>query len=334
VPVCLPPLPADAPRNRLSLARWLVDPANPLAARVTVNRYWQQFFGDGLVRTPEDFGQQGEPPTNPPLLDWLATEFVARGWNVKAIHRLIVTSATYRQSSRATQELLERDPYNKLLARGPRSRLSSQTLRDQALALSGLLVEKVGGPPVNPYQPANVWDDFSLGQIKYKQDHGEALYRRSLYTFWRRSVAPTMLFDVSSRQVCTVRPSRTNTPLHALTLLNEITYVEAARKLAERVLSENTPLPSREVPGEGDAVRINRAFRMATARQPQPREAAVLLATLTRASDHFRRHPDAAQKLLKTGESASDGKFDAIKLAAYTSAMNVLLNLDEVLTKE
>jgi hypothetical protein len=221
--------------------------------------------------------------------------------------------------------MLERDPYNRLLARGPRFRLSSQALRDQALALSGLLVERVGGPPVNPYQPANVWDDFSLGQIKYVQDHGEALYRRSLYTFWRRSVAPTMLFDVSSRQVCTVRPSRTNTPLHALTLLNEITYVEAARKLAARVLREADAAPP---------ARLNRAFRIATARQAQPRETVLLLSALKRSTEHFRAHPEAVQKLLKTGESPNDEKLDPTELAAYTSVMNIVLNLDEVLTKE
>ncbi|MCE9555835.1 MAG: PSD1 and planctomycete cytochrome C domain-containing protein [Planctomycetes bacterium] len=325
VPSCLPALPSGAPHNRLGLARWLVDPANPLTARVTVNRFWQQFFGLGLVRTPEDFGSQGEPPTNPALLDWLATEFVAKGWDVKAMHRQIVTSATYRQSSRATPELLERDPYNLLLARGPRYRLSAMALRDQALALSGLLVEKVGGAPVMPYQPAGVWLDFSLGKIDYEQGHGDALYRRSLYTFWRRSVAPTMLFDVSPRQVCTVRPSRTNTPLHALTLLNDVTYVEAARKLAGRILSEADAAPQ---------ARLNRAFRMATARQPQSSEIAVLLSSLNRARNHFRAQPEAAKKLLTMGESPNDGNLDPVELAAYTSVMNIVLNLDEVLTKE
>ena len=335
VPRSLPPLPLDAPRNRLGLARWLVSPANPLTARVAVNRYWQQFFGHGLVKTPEDFGSQGEPPTHPALLDWLATEFVARGWDVKAMHRMIVSSATYRQSSRATPQLLERDPYNQLLARGPRFRLSSLALRDQALALSGLLVERVGGPPVKPYQPAGVWLDFSLGKIDYEQNHGAALYRRSLYTFWRRSVGPTMFFDVSPRQACTVRPSLTNTPLHALTLLNDITYVEAARQLAGRVLRvDQTPIPSREGRGEGDAARVSRVFRMATARQPRPPETAVLLASLKRARDHFRAHPEAVEKLLKTGESPNDDKLDPMELAAYTSVMNVVLNLDEVLTKE
>jgi len=325
VPACLPPLPKDAPHNRLGLARWLVDPANPLTARVTVNRFWQQFFGQGLVKTPEDFGSQGEPPTHPQMLDWLATEFIARGWNVKEMHRLIVTSATYRQSSSTSPELLERDPYNQRLARGPRFRLSSLALRDQALALSGLLVEKVGGPPVKPYQPAGVWLDFSLGQIDYVQDHGEALYRRSLYTFWRRSVAPTMLFDVSSRQVCTVRPSRTNSPLHSLTLLNDITYVEAARQFAARIMKEG---------GADPAARLNLALRMATSRRAQPRETAVLLFALGRATKHFRANPDAAQKLLKVGESPNDKALDPIELAAYTSVMNIVLNLDEVLTKE
>jgi len=325
VPSCLRPLPKDAPHNRLALARWLVDPANPLTSRVTVNRFWQQFFGQGLVKTPEDFGSQGEPPSHPQLLDWLATEFLARGWDVKAMHRLIVTSATYRQSSSVTPELLEQDPYNRLLARGPRFRLSSMALRDQALALSGLLVDKVGGPPVKPYQPAGVWLDFSLGQIDYVQDHGEALYRRSLYTFWRRSVAPTMLFDVASRQVCTVRPSRTNSPLHSLTLLNDITYVEAARQFAARVMKEGGTSPEE---------RLNLAMRMATARHAQPRESAVLMSMLERGAKHFRAHPDAARKLLGVGESPHDKSLDPLELAAYTSVMNMVLNLDEVLTKE
>ncbi|MCE9548192.1 MAG: DUF1553 domain-containing protein [Planctomycetia bacterium] len=325
VPACLPPLPAGAPHNRLGLARWLVDPANPLTARVTVNHYWQQFFGIGLVKTTEDFGSQGEPPSHPELLDWLATEFIARHWDVKAMHRLIVTSSTYRQSSRVSPDLLERDMYNRMLARGPRFRLSSFTIRDQALAVAGLLVDKVGGPPVKPYQPDGVWQDFSLGNIKYVQDHGEGLYRRSVYTFWRRSVAPTMLFDTSPRQVCTVKASRTNTPLHALTLLNDVTFVEAARALAQRVMLEGDPAP---------AARIDRAFRLATARHATPQEMEVLTAGLRRAESQFRNDPAAVKKLLAEGESPRDKKLDEVELAAYTAVMNVILNLDEVLTKE
>ncbi|HYT88445.1 MAG TPA: PSD1 and planctomycete cytochrome C domain-containing protein, partial [Gemmataceae bacterium] len=225
VPACLPPLPKEVPNNRLGLAKWLVDRSNPLTARVTVNRLWQMHFGTGLVKTTEDFGSQGESPSHPELLDWLATEF-ARGWDVKALQRLIVTSATYRQASRVTPDLLERDPDNRLLTRGPRQRLNAFVLRDQALALSGLLVERRGGPPVRPYQPPGIWEEMSFGFIKYVQDKGEGLYRRSLYTFWRRSVGPTNLFDTAPRQVCTVRLPRTNTPLHALVLMNDTTYVE------------------------------------------------------------------------------------------------------------
>ena len=234
VPASLPPLPDSSPPNRLGLARWLVDPTNPLTARVAVNRAWQRFLGTGIVKTVEDFGVQGEPPSHPELLDWLATEFVREGWDVKGMHRRIVTSATYRQSSRVTPALNERDPENRLLARGPRQRLSSLVLRDQALAIGGLLVEKVGGPPVRPYQPPGIWEEMSFGQIRYDQGHGEDLYRRSLYTFWRRTVGPPDLFDTPARQACTVRQVRTNTPLQSLILLNDVVYVEAARALAQR----------------------------------------------------------------------------------------------------
>ncbi|HND52678.1 MAG TPA: DUF1553 domain-containing protein, partial [Pirellulaceae bacterium] len=261
VPSALPPLPPDAPSNRLALARWLMAPEHPLTARVTVNRYWQLFLGSGLVRTSEDFGVQGEKPSHPELLDWLASEFreptvpqptvlqptVAQAaavssapqssdaasarntWNVKHVHRLIVTSAAYRQSSKVTAMLLERDPENRLLARGPRYRWPSWMLRDQALAASGLLVEKLGGRPVKGYQPPGIWEDATFGQIRYEQEHGEALYRRSVYQFWRRIVGPTVFFDVANRQTCTVKLARTNTPLHALVTLNDVTYVEAAR---------------------------------------------------------------------------------------------------------
>ena len=214
-PAALPPLPADAPKNRLALAQWLVSPEHPLTARVTVNREWQMFFGRGLVKSVDDFGVQGEKPTHPELLDWLAREFIESGWDVKHLHRLIVTSATYRQSSRLPPGMAERDPDNKLLARGPRHRLPSWMLRDQALAVSGLLVEKVGGPPVKTYQPAGVWEDATFGQIKFAQDHGEALYRRSLYIFWRRIVGPTLFFDVANRQQCTVKPNARTLPSRA-----------------------------------------------------------------------------------------------------------------------
>jgi hypothetical protein len=329
-PEALPPLPKDAPPNRLGLVRWLVAPDNPLTARVAMNRLWQQLFGVGLVKTAEDFGLQGERPSHPELLDWLAVTFQrGRGaqtpWNVRAMVRLIVTSSTYRQSSRVTPALLARDPENRLLARAPRYRLPSWMLRDQALALSGLLVEKIGGPPVKPYQPEGVWEDFSYGKIVYQQDHGDALYRRSLYIFWRRSVAPTMLFDTASRQVCTVRVARTNTPLQALTLLNDITYVEASRAFAQRVLQQGGPTP-RE--------RLAFAFRTATARAPGPQEMAALERSLRRALERYRRQPEEAKRLIAVGESKPDPALDPAELAAYASVCSLILNLDEVLSKE
>src|SRR6185437_2351509 len=247
VPASLPPLPAGAPNNRLGFARWLVDPANPLTARVAVNRYWQMLFGVGIVKTVDDFGAQGEAPSHPELLDWLATEYVANGWDTKALLRTIVTSATYRQASKPTAELLRRDPENRLLARGPRVRLAAEMIRDQALAASGLLVERVGGPSVKPYQPGDLWKE--LASVEYVQDYGEKLYRRSLYTFWKRTVAPpTMIaFDAAGRETCTVRQTRTNTPLQALTLMNDVTYVEASRVLAERLLKEGHATPEQRL---------------------------------------------------------------------------------------
>ena len=246
VPAVLPALPDGAPNNRLGFARWLVDPANPLTARVTVNRFWQMFFGMGLVKTVEDFGSQGEWPTHPELLDWLATEFVQSGWDVKGIVKTIVMSATYRQSSKADAGQLERDPENRLLARGPRFRLPAEMLRDQALAVSGLLVEELGGPSVKPYQPAGLWSEMA-GSSDYPQDHGDKLYRRSLYTFWRRTIPPPsmMNFDAAGREACTVRATRTNTPLQALNLMNDVTFVEASRVLAERMMKEGGINPGR-----------------------------------------------------------------------------------------
>ena len=239
IPALFAPGGASTPRmNRLDLARWLVSEANPLAARTAVNRAWQAFFGTGFVKTSEDFGVQGETPSHPELLDWLASDYIDSGWNTKALHRLVVTSATYRQSSRTTPTLQERDPENRLLARGPRFRLPSWMLRDQALTAAGLLVDRPGGPGVKPYQPAGIWEEATFGKKTYDQDHGEALYRRSLYVFWRRIVGPTSFFDAGARQVCTVKVARTNTPLHALVTLNDPAYVEAARVMAQRVLTE------------------------------------------------------------------------------------------------
>ncbi len=324
-PAVLPPLPADAPQNRLALARWLVSPGHPLTARVTVNRAWQLFFGRGMVKSVDDFGVQGDKPTHPELLDWLARDFIESGWDVKRLHRLIVSSATYRQQSVVQPGMAERDPDNQWLARGPRHRLPSWMLRDQALAVSGLLVEKPGGPPVTVYQPANVWEDATFGQIKFTQDHGEALYRRSLYIFWRRIVGPTLFFDVSNRQNCSVKTSRTNTPLHALVTLNDVTYVEASRAFAQRMLKEG---------GHDDAGRIAFGFRLCTARHPTAREAGLLAGSLAFFRSQYEANPDAAAKLIAVGESKPDAALPAAELAAHTSLALLLLNLDENLTKE
>jgi len=324
-PELLGALRADVPRNRLGLANWLVSPDNPLTARVVVNRYWQLLFGTGLVKTAEDFGVQGEPPTHPDLLDWLAVEFRDSGWDLKNLIRLIVTSDTYRQSSRVTPEQLERDPANRLLARGPRYRLSSHALRDQALFASGLLVERTGGPPVKPYQPPNIWEEFSFNHIRYEQGHGDDLYRRSLYTFWRRTVAPPELFDTPARQVCVVRPSRTNTPLHALVTLNDVTYVEAARVLSERIMKEGGPTP---------AARIRHAFRLVVARDPTPTEQDVLVAAVERLRTQYAADKASADKVVSQGEKARDPKLDVTEVAAYAGVASVIMNLDEALTRE
>lgn len=332
VPAALPPLPAGSPSNRLGLARWLVDPAHPLTARVIVNRYWQMYFGTGLVRTAEDFGSRGELPSHPELLDWLATEFIRSGWDVKAMQRLIVTSATYRQSSVATAELYQRDPENRLLARGPRLRLPAEMIRDNALCISGLLCEQIGGPSVLPYHPAGLWEEMAhVGDSKftaqrYVQGHGEDLYRRTMYTFWKRTVPPPSLstFDAPDREFCLVRRSRTNTPLQALVLMNDPTYVEAARKFAERVMTAAaTP----------DA-RIATAFRLATAREPSDAERAALLSLLDKRLTAFQRDAAAAEKLLAVGESPRNKELPDAELAAWTTVASVILSLDETLTKQ
>jgi mono/diheme cytochrome c family protein len=325
VPASLPSMGRSARPNRLGLAHWLVDPANPLTARVAVNRYWQMYFGTGLVKTAEDFGSQGEWPSHPELFDWLATEFVRSGWNVKAMQRLIVTSATYRQSAKVTRELLYRDPDNRLLARGPRLRLSAEMIRDQALAAAGLLVQCLGGPSVKPYQPAGLWRE--LADAVYKQDHGPSLYRRSLYTFWKRTIAPPSMvtFDAAGREACTVRKARTNTPLQALTLMNDVTFVEAARVLAQRVIIQGGAKPDE---------RITLAFRLLTGRRPRPVELQILRAGLEEHLAHYRTDRAAALKLVSAGESPRDKRLDVGELAAYTAVASLILNLDEAITKE
>jgi mono/diheme cytochrome c family protein len=330
VPAVFPRLPADAPRNRLGLARWLTDPSHPLTARVVVNRFWQQYFGVGLVKTAEDFGAQGDPPTHPELLDWLASEFMQSGWNVKALQKLIVMSTTYRQSSHVRPELLQRDPANELLARGPRFRLDGEVLRDTALFTSGLLVEKQGGRSVRPYQPEGIWEAVAFqGSTtqNYKADSGEGLYRRSLYTFWKRTSPPPSLstFDAPSRETCTVRRARTNTPLQALVLMNDVQFVEAARKLAERAIGQ--------APSDPPAA-IRAMFRLATSRLPLADEESVLSRLHGGQFAKFAADPEAATKLLAVGSAPRNDAIPAAELAAMTMVANLILNLDESVTKE
>ncbi|HYL35843.1 MAG TPA: DUF1553 domain-containing protein [Bryobacteraceae bacterium] len=327
VPSILPPLDPAWPNNRLGLARWLVDRSNPLTARVTVNRFWQMYFGTGLVKTVQDFGSQGEPPSNPELLDWLAVEFMDSGWNVKALQKTIVMSATYRQSSKITPQAEQTDPENRLLARGPRLRLGPEMIRDQALYLAGLLVEKLGGPPVKPYQPAGLWQELAGGK-GYVTDKGENLYRRSLYTYWKRTVAPPFMvnFDSPNRETCTVNETRTNTPLQALNLMNDETFLEAARKLAERAM--------REGGGDDPRTRLDYIYRLALARPPRPSELQVLVEALERFETRYRTDAQAAQEFLSYGDSARDPALDPSQLAAYGAVASLVLNLDETITKE
>jgi Protein of unknown function (DUF1553)/Protein of unknown function (DUF1549)/Concanavalin A-like lectin/glucanases superfamily/Planctomycete cytochrome C len=346
VPAVLAPMPKDFPNNRLGLAKWLVSPNNPLTARVTVNRFWQMLFGNGFVRTVEDFGTQGELPSHPELLDWLAVEFMggraevskgrrgteanppSRGWDLKALLKTIVMSATYRQTSIVTPQLLQQDADNRLLARGPRLRLPAEVIRDQALFVSGLLVEKLGGPSVKPYQPEGLYKDMVFSNMTvYDRDKGEGLWRRSLYTFWKRTVNPPSMqvFNASSREYCTVREARTNTPLQALNLMNDVTYIEAARMLAERMMTEG---------GTRAADRIAWAFRLATSRWPDDAEKQVLLANHQSQFAYFRGDPGEAEKLLAVGEKRNARELDRVELASYTATASLILNLDEVITKQ
>jgi hypothetical protein len=347
VPAVLPQLIKDAPLNRLGLSQWLVDPSNPLTARVSVNRFWQQFFGQGIVKTANDFGTQGEWPTHPELLDWLAAEFISpsfgsgeaslegsstnpHAWDIKHLVRLIVTSNTYRQSSRVDPEHLRYDPENAKLARGPRFRLDAEVVRDTALAASGLLVEKLGGRSVKPYQPPGLWEAVGFvgsNTREYKRDSGDALYRRSVYTFWKRTSPPPQLttFDAPSRETCTVRRPRTNTPLQALALMNDEQFVEASRKLARRMMIEAGPSP-RE--------RLSHGFRLCTARLPAARELDLLADLYQQQLAHYQMDRDAAVKLLSVGELERDASLDPAEHAASTMMANLMLNLDETITKE
>lgn len=329
VPGVLPELPKDAPSNRLGFARWLVDPAHPLTARVAVNRYWQRYFGTGIVKTAEDFGSQGEWPSHPELLDWLATEFVESRWNIKHMQKLMVMSQAYRQSSNSTPELVAHDPGNRLIARGPRFRLDAEAIRDSALFISGLLVEQVGGKSVKPYQPSGLWKAVGYtnsNTANFKKDDGNALYRRSVYTFWKRTSPPPSMstFDAPSREACTVRRARTNTPLQALVLLNDIQFVEAARHLGERLLTQG---------GKTPIERITYGFRLATARRPTEKERAVLLELYEDQLAGYEKDNQAAMKLLSVGDSPRNETLDAAEHAAWTMIGSLLLNLDETVTK-
>jgi len=328
LPAILPRLPEGASNDRLGLAKWLVSGEHPLTARVWVNRAWERLFGTGIVKTTENFGSQAEWPSHPELLDWLATEFVRLNWDMKAMQRLLVTSEAYRQSSIISPEHMAKDPENRLLARMPRLRLSAETLRDQALAVSGLLVSKIGGPSVHPYMPEAVWDETSVyGNLRnYQADTGEGLYRRTLYTIWKRTSAPPsmLLFDSPSREICTVKRGRSNTPTQALALLNEVTYVEAARKLAEGMLLEG---------GASAETRVEWAFQKVLGRKPDAFELEKVASRLKARLEQFGANETAARQMIAIGSSKPVATLPSIELAAYTVTANVLLNLDETLSR-
>jgi hypothetical protein len=330
VPESILPFPKDAPRNRLGLARWLTDPANPLTARVVVNRIWQLFFGTGLVKTSENFGYQGEAPSHPELLDWLAVDFREHGWDLKRLVRLVANSATYGQDSRSIDELNERDPENRLLAHGPRQRLTGEMLRDQALSLGGLLHDEIGGPPVYPYQPTNLYKGIVVAAdypgTSYTESTGDELYRRSLYTFWKRTVPHPSLstFDVPDREVCTARRAKTNTPLQALATMNDTFQVESARKLGERMLLQG---------GASPVERVSFAFELATARKPSAAELTTLDALLSRRLANYQQDPTAAKAFLSVGASPINSRLDPVELAAYANVASLILNLDETISR-
>ena len=329
-PDVLPPMPADASPNRMAVANWLIAPQHPLTSRVAINRLWQQIFGTGIVKTAEDFGSQGERPSHPQLLDWLATEFIQTDWDIKWMVRLLVTSATYKQTANVTDQMLDKDPDNRLYARGPRYRLDAEMIRDQALAVSGLLHQKIGGPSVKPPQPDGLWHAVAYtdsNTARFVQDEGkDKVHRRSLYTFWKRTAPPPQMaiMDAPSREVCTIRRERTNTPLQALMLMNDPQFLEAARALAERILKEGGPTIQEQ---------LAFGFELATARLPDEREISILQSTLENHLSQFQSDPESAQQLIKIGESMANESIETTKLAAWTMIANLILNLDEVLTK-
>lgn len=327
VPAVFPALPEGAPKNRLTMARWLFDPSHPLTARVAVNRYWYMLFGTGIVKTVEDFGAQGEWPSHPKLLDWLAVDFAENGWDIKRTIKQMVMSHTYRQSSRVDAKRLTADPENRLLSRGARFRLQGEFVRDNALAASGLLVPTIGGPGVKPYQPPGLWNEVSIDvNLRFTQDKGEKLFRRSMYIYWKRSAPPPSmaLFDAPARDKCQMRRSRTNTPMQALVTLNDVQFVEAARMLAERSIHEG---------GNTVAKRISFAYRLATSVKPTPRTLKVLVDIYSTELEVFKAAPARAKQLLANGESKRDEKIDANEHAALTIITSMILNLDETLTR-
>ncbi|MCB1076602.1 MAG: DUF1553 domain-containing protein, partial [Verrucomicrobiae bacterium] len=326
VPAALHPLPQDAPRNRLGLARWVVDSANPLTARVTVNRFWQEVFGRGIVASVDDFGIMGASPSHPELLDWLAVNFQEGGWDTKSLFKLMVMSATYRQAAIATPEKLERDRDNHLLSRGPRFRMDAEMIRDYMLAASGSLSDRMGGPGTKPYQPENVWEVVGMGNARYQQDTGENLYRRTVYNYWKRMAPPASLeiFNAPSREVSCVRRERTNTPLQALVTMNDPQFIEAARQLAQKAMRDSA----------GDAAKtVDYLARRVLARPLRAEESAILTESHRSLLAHYRTHPEDTTALLAIGESDPDPKLEAAQLAAWTMVGNQLMNLDEVLNK-
>lgn len=328
IPGFLPALPADAPKNRLGIAKWLVSAEQPLTARVIVNRFWQDFMGRGIVKTAEDFGVQSESPTHQELLDWMAVEFRESGWNVKKVVRLIVTSNAYKQSSKLSPANREKDPENRLFGRGARHRLPAMMLRDQALKVSGLLTDKLGGKPVYPYQPANIWDGLAITKERsfdYPISKGEDLYRRSLYTFWRRTVAPSNMFDASTRNTCRVRSATTNTPLQALTLLNDATYVEAARALAQNLMLANPASLEKQ---------LSAAFQATLIREPDAVEMRALKSSHAKQLAKFKSDPAAAEAFLKNGASSRNADLPVVQHAALSAVCLAILNLDETLSRE
>jgi len=326
VPAALGKLPEGAPKNRLGLAQWIVDPQNSLTARVTVNRFWQELFGQGIVKTPDDFGIMGAAPSNPELLDWLAVEFRESGWDVKKLFRLLVTSSSYRQAATVTPEKLEKDRDNSLLSRGPRFRMDAEMIRDYALSASQTLSPKMGGPGTKPYQPENIWEVVGLGTEKYAQDNGENLYRRTLYNFWKRMSPPPNMdaFNAPSREVSCVRRERTNTPLQALVTMNDPQFVEAARNLAQKAIFESN----------GDSRKgVDTMAQRILCRPLSERELEIVNGSLQALLESYQANPEAAKALITVGESKPDAKLDAVSLAAWTMLANQLMNLDEVLNK-